>query len=635
MTEVSDKRIWQYLDFSWIAVIICGIPIVIGAIKALVYGKGFKGKVTSKLLITVAMLACLVMQFLIFAKVLKGEGHGHTYVFAAGEVAWLMAIGDILEDFTVGKARSGIENLVNLSPKTAKVITPNGTIDTPIEKIKKGDIVLVPAFDMISVDGVITKGETSVDQAVITGESLPIDKAVGDEVFGGTFNKEGDIEIRVTKENTDMTVNKLKKLVEEAEGKKAPINKVADKAAGFIIPSAIALAIIVFFINFIFMDKASFMADNISECVERGITMLIVFCPCAIALATPTAIAAALGNATKNGVLIKSGGAIEALAKADCVAFDKTGTLTTGKLRIDEFYDESDLPDLKSYVSALERSNSHPVAKALVAYCGETSLEAQGVKSLVGVGMTGCVDGRQFTIGKWPLNGNASDNLRRLAQKSLSQGKTVVALSKEDRICAIFALSDTIKEGAKDCMTALNKLGLTPLVLTGDNKAAAENALSGIVDADNIKSQLMPEDKLAVINQLRAEGKNVCMVGDGVNDAPALAASSCSVAMGALGSDAAIETADAALMHDNINAMPSLIKLSKKTVTKIKGNIAMSLVINIAAVILSIFGLLTPALGAFVHNFASILVVLNSVLLLGFKWFSRDKEDSPKPTSRA
>lgn len=613
ISEAGLNGIWEYLDFSWVAVFLCGVPIVLNAIKSLLFGKGFKGKITSDLLITIAMAACITLQILIYLKIFIGEEGHHSYIFAAGEVAWLMALGEAIEDFTVGKARSGIERLVKLSPTSAKYMIDGVIVEKPISEVKVGDTVVVSPNDMISVDGIIISGSTAVDQSIMTGESLPVDKTVGDAVYGGTWNKAGAIEVKVTKAEDEMTVTKLRKLVEEAEGKKAPISKTADKAASYIVPSAIALALIIAAVNLIFMGKGIF-ANNVASAIERGVTMLVVFCPCALVLATPTAVAAALGNATKKGILIKSGGALEMLARTKIIAFDKTGTLTYGQLEVSQIkkYDE----DLLKIAASVEALSEHPVAKAIIeAYDGELQ-KPEKVEDMTGIGIKAVILGKAAYVVKWSELKDEFKTEQVKRDQEEMKGKNVVAVIFDGKLLGLIGLSDKIREDANDCIGKLKQIDIRPVMLTGDNAEVAINVASQTgIDKQNVYSGLMPEEKLEKIELLKKDAK-VCMIGDGVNDAPALTAADSSVAMGALGSDVAIEAADVALMNNDIKNIPSLLVLARKMLRKVKINIAISMTINVLAVVLSATGILNPALGALVHNLSSVLVVCNSALLL-------------------
>lgn len=624
ISPFRNHSVLRWLDFGWIAVLLCGVPIAGSA-----FGSLRRGKITSNLLITLSMLACIVLEFLTLSGVLPSDGHGHSNIFAAGEVAWLMAVGELIEDFTVGKARSGIERLVHLAPTTAKYRVGDALVEKPLAAVQVGDVVTVLAGDVISVDGELVSGVTSVDESIMTGESVPVDKRVGDSVFGGTTNLSGAVEVRVTRTADEMAVTKLKKLVEEAEGKKAPISQVADRWARVIVPAAVVLSVLVFLLSFFWLAKG-----NVAESVLRAVTILVVFCPCALALATPTAVAAGLGASARRGILIKSGAALETLAAVRTVAFDKTGTLTEGKLAVDGFAvaDGVDKAHLFAVAGACERLSEHPIARAIVDYCAAKGPlpDCSDTGSLVGSGVTGTVNGKSVSVVKWSALGDMQVNgasLSDRAQAFLAQGKTLTVVVEEGQAIGLFALSDNLKAGAAECVRTLAKLGVESVMLTGDNEAAAKAAAQAA--GLGYRAGLLPEEKLAAIEQLQQKGR-VCMVGDGINDAPALAAADCSVAMGALGSDVAIETADAALMTNQIEKVGLLVGFSRRVLAVIKINIVLSLVISVLAVVLSALGWLGPVWGAFVHNVASVLVVLNSSALL---LWGRTKEDGKKQRS--
>lgn len=622
ISEIAPSGIWQYLDFGIIAVLLCGVPIAINAFGALIKGRGM-GRITANLLITVSILACITLQALIWAGVLQTEvGHSHSYVFAAGEIAWLMSLGEIIEEFTVGKARSGIERLVSLTPVTAKVREGDVLVERAVSEVKAGDVVEIFPGDVISVDGEIISGVSAVDESIMTGESIPVDKTTGDSVFGGTLNQSGHLVVRVTRSHEEMAVNKLRRLVEEAEGKRAPIAKLADKAAKFIVPGAILLCVVIFLLNYFWISKGELVPS-----VIRGITMLVVFCPCALALATPTAVAAALGNAAKKGILIKSGAVIEAMSGVKTIAFDKTGTLTEGKLTVDALIaDGVSEEELIGLAGACESGSLHPIAKAIYAYCqGKAEIQtADEIVEIRGSGVSATVGDRKVSVLKWSdIKDKASERLKKNAEAWIKDGKTVTAVVRDDKAIGIFALSDNLRNTAAEAVGELKNMGVKTAMLTGDNALAAEG-IAKKVGVDETFAALLPEQKLQILDEFKRGDKKVCMVGDGVNDAPALAAADCSIAMGALGSDVAIETASMSLLGNDLRRIPQLLRLAKKMMAKIKLNITMSMGINIIVVILSAIGLLTPVTGALVHNLSSILVVLNSSLLL---LYQRDKKE--------
>ncbi len=611
IAPLKNDPIWKYLDFGWIAVVLCAPPIFIGAFKRL-----SRGKISSGLLISMSITACIVLEILMWTGVLGHADHSHSNIFAAGEVAWLMTLGEMLENLTVKKARSGVERLVKLAPTTAKYRIDGQIVEKPLSEVRVGDEVVVLPNDMLSVDGVIVEGSTSIDESVMTGESVPVDKGVGDSVYGGTWNKQGALTVRVTRAQDDMAVTKLRKLVEEAEGKKAPISKVADRWAGYIVPSALILSVIIFFVAYFGFRV------GVTEAVERAVTMLVVFCPCALALATPTAIAAGLGNATKKGMLIKSGGALETLAHIDTVAFDKTGTLTEAHIEVTDFIAlDGDEARVAAVAGACERFSEHPLAKAVYAACAERVEipNATDTRSLVGAGVAATVDGKSCKVVKF--DALAADGIAAPAERAralMGEGKTVVAVVEDGKAIGLLALADRLRDGAADAIAELKDMKIDSVMLTGDNASVAES-VAGTLGITQCCHSLLPEQKLEKIESMKADGRKVCMVGDGVNDAPALALADTSVAMGALGSDAAIETAEVALMTLDIKKLPLLVRLGRRALTTIKINIILSMTINVCSVVLSTLGLLNPITGALVHNVSSVLVVLHSSLLLAYK----------------
>lgn len=598
-----QHSIWTYFNSGWIAVVLCGTPLAISAFENLFKHK----KIKSALLITVALLACVVLEILNWTGITSST-HGN-YLFAAGEVAFLMMLGGLIEDLTVKRSRSGIEKLINLAPKTANILMQDKFVSMPVNFVQVGDTVLVKPYEQISVDGTISKGTTSVNQAAITGESVPIDKIVGDGIFAGTWNNSGAIEISVTKPSTQTTLAKMVELVKNAENKKAPAVRTADKWAGIIVPLAIALAVLVF--------PVAYFGFHVSwtEALVRSVTVLVVFCPCALALAAPTAVAAAIGNASYHGILIKSGEALESIGKTDVFVFDKTGTLTTGEIKVVDYFSNIDKDAFLKYLAGAESKSEHPLAKAITAFA-DKKITATQTKSLVGSGVEAIVEDKKIIVAKLDFFKNLPKN--ETIDIWLKNGYTVVGMSADGEFSGAVALSDTIRENAADTITALKSDRIKTVMLTGDNSYSAERVHKE-TGLDEYYHSLLPEDKLKRIEDYSKKGKKVCMAGDGVNDAPALAAADCSVTMGAIGSDVALEVSDIAVMDDRIEKIPGLIKLSKKTLSVIKINIIFAMLVNFAAVILSSLGILNPVWGALVHNGTSLLVVFASSTLLADK----------------
>lgn len=582
---------------AWVPIIISGIPILYGALTALFCEK----TISSELLVSTAIVASVAI----------GE------IFAAGEIAFIMAIGEILEDITVNRAKKGISQLIKLSPQQGrKIIKENGkTIEkiVPIEEIYKDDILRVLPGEMIPVDGKIIFGNSSVDQSIMTGESLPIDKTIGDEVFCGTVNCDGSIDIIATKIGEDSSLQKLIRMVKEAEENKAPMQRIVDKWAGWLVPAALIIAIAAYFIT----------SDII-----RAVTVLVVFCPCALALATPTSIMAAVGQAAKNGVLIKSGEALEKMGKVNCIAFDKTGTLTFGKLKISDIITTSSATEneLLKLACSSEKRSEHPLGKAIVEHGKKQNvefLEMEDFKMIPGKGIAAKIENNEIYCGNSRFLQEQGiildENIESILENLRKQGKVSILVGKNRECIGIIALSDTIRPTAKEMVVKLKNMGTRVVLLTGDHKQTADY-FAEEVGIENVYSELLPAEKVTYIKKLEEDGNKVCMIGDGVNDAPALKTADVGVSMASMGTDIAVEASDIALMGDNIEKIPYLKKLSTATIKTIKFNITASMVINLAAIILSVMGLLNPITGALVHNVGSVLVVLNAALLYDRKF---------------
>lgn len=582
---------------AWIPIIISGIPILYGALTALFCEK----TISSELLVSTAIVASVAI----------GE------IFAAGEIAFIMAIGEILEDITVNRAKKGISQLIKLSPQQGrKIIKENGKTTekiVPIEEIYKDDILRVLPGEMIPVDGKIIFGNSSVDQSIMTGESLPIDKTIGDEVFCGTVNCDGSIDIIATKIGEDSSLQKLIRMVKEAEENKAPMQRIVDKWAGWLVPAALIIAIAAYFIT----------SDII-----RAVTVLVVFCPCALALATPTSIMAAVGQAAKNGVLIKSGEALEKMGKVNCIAFDKTGTLTFGKLKISDIITTSSATEneLLKLACSSEKRSEHPLGKAIVEHGKKQNvefLEMEDFKMIPGKGIAAKIENNEIYCGNSRFLQEQGiildENIESILENLRKQGKVSILVGKNRECIGIIALSDTIRPTAKEMVVKLKNMGTRVVLLTGDHKQTADY-FAEEVGIENVYSELLPAEKVTYIKKLEEDGNKVCMIGDGVNDAPALKTADVGVSMASMGTDIAVEASDIALMGDNIEKIPYLKKLSTATIKTIKFNITASMVINLAAIILSVMGLLNPITGALVHNVGSVLVVLNAALLYDRKF---------------
>ena len=584
-------------DPAWVTIAICGIPLLYLAVWRLIYNPGIS-KISSALLITIAMLAAIVI----------GD------LFAAGEVAFIMAIGAILEEMTTKRARKGLKKLICLAPAQGRRITDGREELIAAEEIRTGDILRILPGETIPVDGTIVSGESSVDQSVLTGESLPVEKAVGDDVFCGTINRFGAIDIQATKVGADSSLQKLIRMVQEAENKKAPMARIADKCASWLVPAALLIAVI---------------TGIATQDIVRAVTVLVVFCPCALVLATPTAIMAAIGQATKHGVIIKSGEALEKMGKVDTIAFDKTGTLTYGRLEVSDllsFDDALDENGLLSLAASAEAKSEHPLGKAIVSCAKARNVklsESETFQMTAGRGVSANVSGRQLLCGNERYlkeNGVVLTEPARAALARLrEQGKALVLAAEGARCIGVIALSDALRPEAAKMIRRLHTMRTKTVLLTGDHQKTAEYFASR-VGIKEVRAGLLPEEKVAAIARLQSESRTVCMIGDGINDAPALKCADVGAAMGSMGSDIAVEAADIALMNDDLSNIPYLKRLSDAAVHTIKLSILLSMCINFLAVALSVMGVLNPTTGALVHNAGSCLVVFIAALLYDRKF---------------
>ena len=584
-------------DPAWVTVLISGIPLLYLAIWRIVHNPGIS-KISSALLICIAMFAAIAI----------GD------LFAAGEVVFIMAIGALLEDATTNRAKKGLKKLIHLAPTQGRRVRDGKEELVPAEAIRQGDVLRILPGETIPVDGTILCGETSVDQSIMTGESLPVDKGVGEKVFCGTINRFGSIDITATKVGEDSSLQKLIRMVQQAEEKQAPMQRIADRAASWLVPVALLIAVLAYV----------FTANLIT-----AVTVLVVFCPCALVLATPTAVMAAIGQATKHGVLIKSGEALEKMGKVDTIAFDKTGTLTYGRLAVSDilsFTDTLSETELLSLAASAEARSEHPLGKAIVACAQEKNLplsKASGFQMTAGKGIFAEVDGRRLLCGNEKFlrehGVRIEDRVNAALERLRTQGKASVFVAEGQTCIGVLALSDVLRPEAKEMVSRLSSMHTRTALLTGDHQTTAEYFAQKI-GISEVRAELLPEEKVQGVEALQAEGRKVCMIGDGVNDAPALKTADVSVAMGSMGSDIAIEAADIALMSDDLSKVPYLKRLSNATVKTIKASITLSMCINFVAIVLSLLGLLTPTTGALVHNAGSCFVVLIAALLYDRKF---------------
>ena len=571
---------------SWIAVILCGLPIFKECGEGLITEFDIK----ADLLVSLAIIASLMI----------GE------VFAAGEIATIMAIGGFLEEYTVSKAQGRIEELVKMTPQVATRIENGIEEKIPVEKVEIGDILKVLPGESIPTDGVIVKGETSINQSTLTGESLPVDKKENDEVFSGTINLYGSFTMKTTKISQESSFQKLIKLVESSEPENSRIVRAADKWATMIVVIAFTLAVLTYLATFE---------------ITRSVTILVVFCPCALVLATPTAIMAAIGNLTKYGILVKDGESLEELAKVDELVFDKTGTLTNGTPEVVKII--SDNPrEMMHLLVSLESKSEHPLAKSIVKYCNSEDVsEVTDFKMHIGKGVSGTINGSKIIAGNKKLL--KSENINLKTDNEPQNGEIQIFVAKDREILGNVELADILRKNSKRTITKLKGLRIKTTMLTGDNEKTAQH-IAKQVKVRNVISNCLPEDKTEYIKREQTLKHRVAMIGDGINDAPSLKKANVGIAMGDIGSDVSVEAADIALVNDNIEDIPHLIGIARKTIRIIHIGIGFALALNILAMALAILGILNPIEGALIHNIGSVIVIIYSSTLVRYKLSRRD-----------
>ena len=570
-------------DMAWVAIILCGLPIIIesllGFFTSLDIKEGF--------LVSIALIASISI----------GE------FFAAGEVALIMQLGEMLEERTVAKTRAGIEGLVKLTPRTARIFSDNDYNIVPVENVKLGDKIRVLPGESIPVDGVILSGTASINEAILTGEAIPIDKFTGDTVSSGTINQFGAFEMEATKLYKDSSIQKMIDLVKSADANKSKIVRFLDKWSTLIV----VIALLSSFFTWIFTGE-----------VIRAVTILVVFCPCSMVLSAPTAITAAIGNATKHGFLVKDGDTLEKLSKISKITFDKTGTLTVGtpKVTCVQSVSKYTHDEIYKMAVAVEQFSEHPLGKAIVnSYTLKENIPtAQNFKMTAGVSVSANVDGIFTQVGSDKIITEEVPQTKPYRD----EGSTIIYVKSDHKLVGFICLSDTLKEESHNAISQIKKLGIKTVLLTGDHKNVAD-IMGKSLGIDEIHSQCLPEDKLNYINSCQEKNENICMIGDGINDAPSMKKADVGIAMGKIGSDITIDAADITLVNDNIKELPHLLSLSRRMMNTIKINLSLSMILNFLSITLAIIGILNPVVGALVHNAGSILVVLNSVFLLKYK----------------
>ena len=577
---------------SWIAVILCGIPIFRECAEGLITEFDIK----ADLLVSIAIVASIII----------GE------LFAAGEIATIMAIGGFLEEYTVSKTQGRIKELANMTPQVAVRIRNGKEERILASEVQIGDILKVLPGESIPTDGRIINGETSIDQSTLTGESIPVDKKANDDVYSGTINLYGSFTMETTKISDDSSLQKLIKLVESSSPENANVVRQADKWATFVVAIAFTAAILTYLYTFE---------------IARSVTILVVFCPCALVLATPTAIMAAIGNLTKYGILVKDGASIEELARTDELVFDKTGTLTYGTPEVVDIISNNPKKMMRMLAS-LESKSEHPIAKAIVKYYDNADelLDVEDFTMHIGKGVTGIINGSKVIAGN--INLMESENIDLKDYKSESSDITIF-VAENGRLIGNVLLADTLRENSKETIRNLKKLRIKTTLLTGDNEKTARH-IAKEVKVRNVKFNCLPEDKTNYIRGEQMLGHNIAMIGDGVNDAPSLKKANVGIAMGKIGSEISVEAANITLINDNVGDIPHLIGIARKTVRTINISIAFALTSNVVAMALAILGILNPIEGALIHNIGSVAVITYSSTLIKYRMSKRDYKQSKK-----
>lgn len=558
------------------------------------------------------------------------EGHAHfamnLYYESAGVILTLITLGKYFEDVSKGKTSMAIQTLVGLAPKMATVLRDGQEVEVPVEEVQVGDLIRVKPGEKVPVDGVVTEGNSTVDESMLTGESIPVSKAVGDEVIGASLNKTGSFILKATKIGKDTALSQIIQLVEQAQGSKAPIAKLADKVSGVFVPIVIALALVSGLAWYFLGQESWVFALTIT------ISVLVIACPCALGLATPTAIMVGTGKGAENGILLKSGEALEEANHVNMVVFDKTGTITNGTPIVTDVVtaDNTDADALIRLAASLEVASEHPLGEAIVAKAkeqGATFDEVTNFEAIPGFGIKGHVGETLVFLGneKWMReNGLANEAMNEKANHFAEQGKTPLYIGYNDAVQGLIVVADTVKESSARAIQTLHEMGIQVAMMTGDHERTAQ-AIAAEVGIDRVFSEVLPQDKANYVSKLQEEGYIVAMVGDGINDAPALAQAQVGIAIGT-GTDVAIESADAVLMKSDLMDVPAMLKLSRATIRNIKENLFWAFAYNVIGIpfamgVLHLFGgpLLNPMIAGAAMSFSSVSVVLNALRLKRWK----------------
>jgi len=527
-------------------------------------------------------------------------------------VFFLFFIAEFLDDYAGERARQSMSSLLKLAPETATLKNDGKNVEVHVHMVKVNDVVVVKPGDKIPLDGEVIGGFSSVNQATITGESIPVSKSRGSTVFAGTINEDGYMEIKVTRESDETVISKIIQLVKESQKNKSPTEAFIDRFANYYTPAVILLAVAVAIIPSLILGL------SFDEWFYRALTLLVVSCPCALAISTPVSMVSAITSATRNGVLIKGGQYIEEMKNVDVMVFDKTGTLTTGILEVTDVRpcDDYSARELLEIAASLESKSKHPLAKPIIRKAEEEKLKLKPVsqfRSITGRGITGKIEDRVFYVGKLELIDAYNDLIINELNKMEEDGKTVVLVGSQDQIIGLIGLMDKIRADSGEAIAKLRDRNIKTVMLTGDNEKTA-GIVGTNIGLDKYYASLLPEDKVKIIEELSKGKEHIAMVGDGVNDAPALARSNIGIAMGAAGSDVAIDTADVALMNDDLSRLEYLIKLSHKTMQVIKQNVSISILIKTSFAVMAVFGLVTLWMAVAIGDMGlSLLVILNAL----------------------